>query len=355
MTIISKECLAKNLITNEVCQSILNSSQPSRAKAKDLITHVWGTIREDDNKCEQFLQILAGYRSCRETVAQIRRDQQQEEKAVVAQERLPFRGTLVVLPPATSHLTKRRPCSPVECSQGHTQATPTSSRQRLGLWFNSDAESKEAYYAKQEIAQREAHLLQAQKENEKLKAERSKLQDERDTIKKQRSALQKQLHLKDREMEKVTMERENLKDSNEILRQRVSRMEKKSYADRETIKRVMAECEEKLAELESEREDLIEEFEASDKRYQNLQQRLEQMEGVAENYKSIIERLQAGLTYLQVDNPQQYQCCTCRRIYKCQPSECNLFIITVSCLLFLLLVSIAIAYYILTIYSPLDR
>ena len=295
VTVISKECYTKSLINSEDYQRLQNIQTSRREKTKALLDYVWGNIRDDDGKCEQFIQILAKY--YQDLVSRIRGAQEDyENRSKVSQEKDSSRSTLLPTQFApTQH--QARPTQPSLCTESstgtRTQTLGTSAR------AHPCSQVLDHYNSKMEVEQLQARINEAQEENEKSKAEKIELQKESDVIKKHRSDLEKKLQGKDRELDEVVVERDNLRDSTEMLKKRISRLEKKHHADKKVDKTLIdkriAQDEERIRELEKEKERLETDFTACDERYQLMKERVYQLNGVIRRNEPIIENLKTDL------------------------------------------------------------
>ena len=353
MSTISNECQSKGIINKQVHLSILNSHKSRRDKTTDLIQHVWKAIREDDKKCEEFIKLLDKHEACKELVANICRDQR--EYASVAEENQALHeGTLIVPTRPVRHRKSPRrksPRQPTECTEGHTSAHNSC----MASWLSS--ESLTQYNTQQEKAQQEARLTSVENVNKKLQAEQKDLQDKQAVIQQERADLEMRLILKDKEMDKVMTERDNLKDSNDILKQRVARAEKKCHVDKELVQQVVLECEEKIKTLKMEKEALKDDFDTVDQKYQYLRDKLELLEGVAEQYEAIIAEInKAEAEQAAVANQQHHYptCrCHCHRMYEQGSSVCQVAVSVCIVLLLLLGLYIIVVYFGLTEYATL--
>ena len=295
VTVISKECYTKSLINSEDYQSLQNIQTSRREKTKALLDYVWGSIRDDDRKCEQlFIQILAKYYRYQDLVSRIRGAQEDyENRSKVSQEKDSSRSMLLPTRFApTQH--QARPTQPSLCTESST-GTRT---QTLGISTRAHPCSGH-YNTKMEVEQLQARINEAQEENEKSKAEKIELQKESDVMKKHRSDLEKKLQGKDRELDEVVVERDNLRDSTEMLKKRISRLEKKHHADKKADKTLVdkriVQDEERIRKLEKEKERLETDFTACDKKYQLMKERVYQLNGVIRRYEPIIENLKTDL------------------------------------------------------------
>lgn len=294
VTVISTECYTKGLIKTEDYQSLRNIQRSRREKTKALLDYVWGNIRDDDGKCEQFIQILEKHKYCQDLVSRIRGAQEDyENRSKVSQEKDSSRSMLLPTQyTSTQHLA--RPTQPSQCTESSTgtrnQTIGTSARIRpcSGVLGH--------YNTKMDVAQLQALINEAQEENEKSKAEKMKLQNKSDVMKKNRFDLEKKLQQKDRELDEVVVERDNLRDSTEMW---ISRLEKKHHADKKADKKIVdkriAEDEEKIRELGKEKERLKADLKLCDERYQQMQEMVYQLNGVIMRYEPIIESRNSNL------------------------------------------------------------
>lgn len=323
---ISKDCLTKKIITKQVYLSLIHSKKSKGEKAKDLIHHVWKAIRQDDSKCEQFLQILEKHKSCLELVANIRQDQ--AEIAGVAQAAHNIEGNLVTLRRSRSQGSHLHP---VQCMQASTETPPNA-----GSFMNSEVYDR--YNEQQEKAQQEAKLSSAQEENKKLQAQQKALQKKRDKIKQEKRALENEVVSKEQEMERLRTERDNLKDSKDILKNKLARLEKKSHVDTKKVKNAVTRYEERIKTLEAEKASLNETLEDMDKEYQCVQKRLNQLSGVAKQYEATIRELKNELAQHAKATESGHRICIkylTIRIH--HPKECK-----IACLILCLILALAI-------------
>lgn len=292
---ISEECLNKAIVKKEAHLSLSQSTKSEREKIKEFISHLWKSIREDDTKCKQFIQILDHHDSCHNLVESIRKEEEQYEKESA-------NASLIVSshPPYVARDSQSQP--PIACTEGH------KSVKRGSTGFTGWCVSPEDHHnATMEKQQQEAKLREAQKENEKLKAEREEVENAREIAVKDLADLESQLRHKDKELDEMATKRDNLKDSNQILKEKLARLEKR-YADKESIKRSIKECEDKIRKLLIEKEKLNDAFEASDQKYQHLLQKKNQLETIAKRHEVIIECLQHKDTHERPYHQQTNRC-----------------------------------------------
>lgn len=138
--------------------------------------------------------------------------------------------------------------------------------------------------------------------------------------------MERELRLKDKELDRMRVERDNLKDSDDILKQKVS---KKNHVDRKTLKKLVTEREEKIKKLQREKNSLNDAFEVSDKRYQELQQKMALVKGIAKHYEAIIDQLKDKLSKQDEDNNRQQSSCTshCCRAQQAWYNMCMVLIV----------------------------
>ena len=144
-----------------------------------------------------------------------------------------------------------------------------------------------------ELSELEAKLNYVEEQNKKLDAEKRVLQGKWDAIQRERSALEREYQLRDQKIENLVAEVDNLKSSHNILRLKISRVEKRKYADKETIDKRIAEDEIEIKRLEAEKDGLETEVEACNEQYNQLQQRVRLLEGIAQNYEATIDELKS--------------------------------------------------------------
>lgn len=288
VTAISNECHIKGILSNEVYQSLRKSTKSRRGKTKDLISRVWDSIREDDKKCEIFIQILAKHKSCRDLVSRIRRDQEDiANRAKVNQAKDTSRSSMLL--PTQKSPKQQRSARPTQCTESSKKGKKGESiklGRTGGMCLASGTEGH--YNAKMELQQEEAKLNE---EQEKVK----KLEAERDAMKRKRSNLENKFQLKDKELDRLVTERDNLKYSNDILRLKITRVEKNRYADKQTVEKRITEDENKITKLEMEKEELKAALKACDEEYRELQQTMAMHDDKAKSYQATIDKLKSEL------------------------------------------------------------
>lgn len=106
---ISEECLNKAIIKKEAHLRLSQSTKSEREKTEEFISHLWKSIREDDTKCKQFIQILDHHDSCHNLVESIRKEEEQYEKESA-------NASLIVSshPPHVARDSQSQP--PIECT-----------------------------------------------------------------------------------------------------------------------------------------------------------------------------------------------------------------------------------------------
>lgn len=306
---ISKDCCTKGIIGNDAYWSLHRSTLPKREQTKILISHVWRSIRDDEDKAEIFLQILAKYKHCRTLVSKIRKEQEEiEERAKIGQAKDPSRSVMLLPTQKPRKRQVARSTSPSQCTEKSTKENSAMVGTAGSLCPEPGTNAH--YNTKMELAQQEAELNEALK---KVKI----LQEERDSMKKTCSALEIKFHLKDKELERVIAERDDLKCSNDIVRLKMSKVEQRRYADKETVAKRINQNEEKIRKLEKETEEAKVAFEKCEEKCKKLEQKVNSSDNRAKKFQARVDKLGADLKaldkQLEDQKNKQHTCkfCNC--------------------------------------------
>ena len=313
---ISKDCCIEGIIGKNVYQSLQGSK---KEQTKTLISHVWRSIREDEDKAEPFLQILARYKDCRTLVIKIRREQEDiEDRAKIGQAKDPSKSAMLLPAQKPRKRQVARSTSPSQCTGKSTKENSVTVANG-SLCLEPGAEAH--YNTKMELAQQEAKL------NETLEKGK-KLEEERDSMKKKCSTLEIKYHKKDQELEMVMAERDDLKCSNDILRLKMSKGEQRRYADKETVAKRINQDEENIRKLEKEKEKAKVAFETCNEKSKKLQQKVDSCDDRAKRFQATIDKLKANLEALDKrlaeQKNKQHICrfCHCQDLLVTMSSMC---------------------------------
>ena len=301
VTAISGECLTKKIISKDTYQNVLQSGKTKRDKTLYLLSKVWKTIRDDDEKCQQFIQILESHKSCRDVVTKIKQDIEAfTDRSVTAQE---SQGTFITKATFQSKQLvandnhKSSPCLHLIPEQRqtryHISAMVTGTSLKIDARLREsriDPEVQAKQYAKMDQQQLEAKLAELQKANEQIIAESKEVQKERDITNRKRAELEEKLKSKDMKLDKVSTEKDDLKLSMDLLRKKMSRAEKKRYIA-ENVANQISKYEQTIIELQHEKRGLTDNFQKISKKYECLRDRVDLLETIAMQYDVMLQEL----------------------------------------------------------------
>lgn len=316
---ISGECMSKRIITPRTHQNLLQSRRSRSDKASYLISNVRKSIRQDETKCEQFLQILSRYKSRNWIVRRIKENAAELESHIVAEEDGFDQARSTLIPSGSnSH----------ENGNSENAALPiVIGRALFNTMRGSSSQTEALHFAGMDMAQAEAKLADLQERNLILQDESKQAQERRDSIRKEKDDLENELHAKDRLLENMVTTHENLVHTIERLKQKVAINEKQKYRstiDQQSLKKDILKYKDQIAKLQKERKELSVKYKKIAEEYQNLQDRVDLLETISVQHDIIQEEL----TQLKKQtSQQQHHCSVCCKIKTLERDCCKIILI----------------------------
>ncbi len=297
---VSKDCLLRGVITKVIYQNILQSRRPRGKRAFYLLSHVKETISQDETKCQQFLDILGKYKSCKPLVKKTREEIDELDRSRISQEHGSKMGA--------SNIT----------SMVFGCDNSSSREQRI----NHSPENEQN--KKLDNKQLEAKLAAFSKQND---IQSKRFQEERDIANRKKKELENKLLNNDKKLEALTKEKDDYLFTIEHQKVKIAKAEKERHTAEEKftdtekkMKKKIEQCDKEIHLIEKERDETSSNLKKATEKYERLQAKVDNLEYNAQ-YQQMKPRNE--------ENPEQH-CLLCRH-------QATLAVIVLAILLHLIL------------------
>ena len=319
---IAEKSLAKQIISKEVYKKAVKGKITKEERASFLLHNVCKSVRGDQKKFDDFIEILNSPPSCKDLVRRIREALEESDGLAVAVEEEnwsePVEQVFPLQPP-TSSLCHRKQGGSKELNSssareqvhftiGETDTKQASSSDNSkseillgsGKSINTKVhratvhpEREAEYHRKMDKQQDQAQIEDLKRKNELTSLEKQRMSE-------QILKLKEKVKKKDKEINLLKQEKEDYQLTLDTLKVRYASLEKQLESIPE-LKKMITHHERKIAKLEKERNDLQEELRRCNEKSLETQETLKETQAALKETQTTLKHNQETLKETQMD------------------------------------------------------